>query len=156
MSSAMRQRTVKRAITNHTVLNEAYDYASRVSFSRGMRVECGPMTMLFISGTAAVNEHGESIHPGDVYKQTIRALTNVKALLESEGADWHDIVKTTCYLADMRDYDEFNRARNDFYDQEGLDPYPSSTCIGALICRSNLLVELDAIAIIPTEGYDKE
>lgn len=153
MSVSPRERIVKKQMTNHAVLNEAYDYEEQqVSFSRGMRVEMGPVTMLFISGTSAVNERGESIHVGDVYQQTRRTFVNIKALLESEGADWHDVVRTTCYLADMRNYKAFNDARNDFYTQEGLDPYPASTCIGALICRPDLAVEIEVIAVLPANG----
>lgn len=153
MGVAGRQRIVKKPISDHRVLNEAYHYEhQQISFSRGMRVELGPATMILISGTSAVDEHGRSIHVGDVYKQTMRAFTNIKALLEAEGADWHDVVRTTCYLADMRDYEVFNDARNDFYKQEGLDPYPASTCVGALICRPDLSVEIEAIAVIPSQN----
>ena len=144
-------RIQKRPIENKRVLNEAYDYEKKVSFSRGMRVDLDNCTMLFISGTASVNENGASIHPGDVKAQTRRALTNIRALLESEGADWHDMVRTTCYLADFRTYDEFNEVRNAFYEEEGLDPLPASTCIEARICRADLLVEIEAIAMIPKD-----
>ncbi len=153
MSVSARERISKKPMTNHRVLNEAYNYEhQQVAFCRGMRVEMGPVTMLFISGTSAVNEKGESIHVGDVYKQTMRTFTNIKALLESEGADWHDVVRTTCYLAEMRNYEQFNDARNDFYKQEELDPYPASTCVGALICRPDLSVEIEAIAVLPANG----
>ena len=47
------------------VLNEASDYAKPSSFSRGMRVELPGATMLYLSGTASVDEHGATIHPGD-------------------------------------------------------------------------------------------
>ncbi|MFQ5493980.1 MAG: RidA family protein [Phycisphaerae bacterium] len=141
-------RVLKRPIENKNVLCEAYDYASKVSFSRGMRVEMGQCAMLFISGTASVNERGESIHPGDIVAQTQRTFDNITALLESEGADWHDIVRTTCYLADFRHYDEFNDLRNRFYEAQRLDPLPASTCIEARICRPELLVEIEAIAVI--------
>jgi enamine deaminase RidA (YjgF/YER057c/UK114 family) len=151
---ASRTRVKKTPIENKAVLNEAYDYPSKVSFVRGMRVELDNHVMLFISGTAAVDEQGESIHAGDVSAQTRRALTNIKALLESENADWHDIVRTTCYLADFRTYDEFNAVRNAFYEEEGLNPYPASTCIEARICRPELLVEIEAIAMIP-RGREK-
>jgi enamine deaminase RidA (YjgF/YER057c/UK114 family) len=80
-----------------------------------------------------------------------RTFTNIKALLESEGADWHDVVRTTCYLADFRTYDEFNEERNAFYAEEKLDPVPASTCIEARICRPELLVEIEAIAVIPKD-----
>ncbi len=144
-------RIRKTPIENKAVLNEAYDYEKKVSFVRGMRVELDNCVMLFISGTASVNEDGESIHPGEVKAQTRRTLTNIKALLESEGADWHDVVRTTCYLADFRLYDDFNQARNAFYEAEGLNPLPASTCIEARICRPELLVEIEAIAMVPRD-----
>ena len=145
----MKMRIKKTPIENHKVLNEAYDYENKVSFVRGMRVELDNCIMLYISGTASVDEDGRSIHPGDLKAQTWRMFKNIKALLESEGADWHDIVRTTCYLADFRHYDEFNEVRNAFYAEEGLDPVPASTCIEARICRPDLLVETEAIAMIP-------
>lgn len=145
----MKKRIKKTPIENHKVLNEAYDYENKVSFVRGMRVELDNCIMLYISGTASVDEDGRSIHPGDLKAQTWRMFKNIKALLESEGADWHDIVRTTCYLADFRHYDEFNEVRNAFYEEEGLDPVPASTCIEARICRPDLLVETEAIAMIP-------
>lgn len=144
-------RIPKSVIENRKVLCEAYDYPKKVSFSRGMRVELGDAMMLFISGTASVNEEGESVHPGDIIAQTRRTFYNITGLLESEGADWHDIVRTTCYLADFRYYEQFNEVRNAFYEEQNLDPLPASTCIEARICRPELLVEIEAIAVIPKE-----
>ena len=142
-------RIEKSPIEAKTVLNEAYDYTKKVSFSRGMRVELDNCVMLFISGTASVDERGESIHAGDVKAQTRRTFRNITGLLESEGADWHDVVRTTCYLADFRTYDEFNEIRNAFFVEQKLDPLPASTCIEARICRPELLVEIEAVAMIP-------
>jgi enamine deaminase RidA (YjgF/YER057c/UK114 family) len=144
-------RIGKSPIENKSVLNEAYDYSKKVSFVRGMRVDLDNCVMLFISGTASVDEEGKSIHAGDIRAQTRRTFDNIAGLLESEGADWHDIVRTTCYLADFRHYDEFNEVRNAFYVEQGLDPLPASTCIEARICRPELLVEIEAIAMIPKD-----
>ena len=144
-----RSRIKKTPIENGSVLSEAYDYPKKVSFARGMRVELDNCTMLFISGTASVNDKGESIHPGDVRKQSWRAFENIQGLLESENADWHDVVRTTCYLSDFRNYDVFNEVRNEFYEKQQLDPLPASTCIEARICRTELLAEIEAIAMIP-------
>ena len=146
---AQYSRIEKSPIEAKTVLNEAYDYTKKVSFSRGMRVELDNCVMLFISGTASVDERGESIHAGDVKAQTRRTFRNITGLLESEGADWHDVVRTTCYLADFRTYDEFNEIRNAFFVEQKLDPLPASTCIEARICRPELLVEIEAVAMIP-------
>lgn len=151
MIVASKNRIPKTPIENKSVLCEAYDYPEKVSFSRGMRVDLDNHVMLFISGTASVDDRGESIHPGDLSAQTRRTFENITALLESEGADWHDMVRTTVYLADFRHYDEFNVARNAFFEEQQLNPLPASTCIEARICRPELLVEIEAIAMIRKE-----
>src|SRR5215472_15550558 len=102
----------KRAITNLGVLNEAYDYAKPSSFSRGMRIDIGDVAVLLISGTASIDENGVSVHVGDFRAQMRRTYKNITALLDEEGATWHDVVRTTCYLRDIdRDYAEFNEER---------------------------------------------
>jgi 2-iminobutanoate/2-iminopropanoate deaminase len=139
----------KRAITNHRVLNEAYDYAKPSSFSRGMRVDLGGgAVMLLISGTASIDERGATVHVGDFRAQCRRTFQNITALLASEGVTWKDIVRTTCYLRDIdRDYAQFNEERTAFYKEQGLDPLPASTGVQARLCRPELLVEIEAIAM---------
>ena len=145
---------VKRAITNHSVLNEAYAYGS--AFSRGMRIDHNGLTVLLISGTASIDEEGRTLYVGDLRSQTRRTFDNISALLASEGATWHDIVRTTCYLRDIeRDYQAFNEERTAFYREQQLDPLPASTGIQVILCRPDLLIEIEAIAIFrrqsPTE-----
>jgi 2-iminobutanoate/2-iminopropanoate deaminase len=141
----------KRAITNLRVLNEAYDYAKPSSFSRGMRIDLNGLTILLISGTASIDEHGRSVHIGDFRAQLRRTYQNISGLLEAEGATWHDIVRTTCYLRDIeRDYEAFNEERTAFFRQQELDPVPASTGIQAILCRPELLVEIEAIAMFRT------
>jgi 2-iminobutanoate/2-iminopropanoate deaminase len=142
----------KRAITNHGVLNEAYSYATPSSFSRGMRIDLNGLTILLISGTASIDEHGASVHIGDFRGQLRRTFDNITGLLASEGCTWHDIVRTSCYLRDIdRDYDVFNQERTAFFREQGLDPLPASTGIQAHLCRPELLVEIEAIAMFRTE-----
>lgn len=140
----------KRAISAADVLNEAYDYPQPVAFSRGMRVELPGAVMLYLSGTASVDEAGVSVHPGDFPAQCLRTFRNLTQLLDAEQASWHDVVRTTCYLRDIeRDYDVFNALRTTFMRGVGLDPLPASTGIQARLCRSDLLIEIEAIAIVP-------
>ena len=142
----------KRAMTNRGVLNEAYAYAKPSSFSRGMRLDLGGITILLISGTASIDENGVSVHIGDFRAQMQRTLANITGLLESEGCTWHDIVRTSCYLRDIdRDYDAFNEERTNFYKEQGLDPLPASTGIQAHLCRPELLIEIEAIAMFRNE-----
>jgi enamine deaminase RidA (YjgF/YER057c/UK114 family) len=142
---------VKRAITNHSTLNEAYDYGS--AFSRGMRIDLNGVTILLISGTASIDEHGHTVHVGDFRAQLKRTFENITKLLAPEGATWHDIVRTTCYLRDIeRDYQVFNDERTSFYKLQGLDPLPASTGIQAILCRPDLLIEIEAIAMFRRES----
>ena len=129
----------RHAITALHVLNEAPDYKS--SFSRGLRIDLNGLRILLISGTASIDEHGNSVHIGDFRAQLRRTYYNITGLLESEGATWKDIVRTTCYLRDIdRDYDAFNEERTAFFKEQGLDPLPASTGIQAHLCRPELLI----------------
>ncbi len=140
----------KRAITNLNVLNEAYAYGS--AFSRGMRIDLGNLVVLLISGTASIDDAGRTVHVGDLRAQVRRTFDNITALLASEGASWKDIVRTTCYLRDIeRDYPAFNEERSAFYRAQGLNPLPASTGIQAILCRPDLLVEIEAIAMFHRE-----
>jgi enamine deaminase RidA (YjgF/YER057c/UK114 family) len=142
----------KRAITNHGVLNEAYAYAKPSSFSRGMRIDLNGLAILLISGTASIDEAGVSVHVGDFRAQTRRTFDNITGLLAAEGATWKDIVRTTCYLRDIeRDYEAFNEERTAFFHEQGLDPLPASTGIQAILCRPELLIEIEAIAMFRTQ-----
>jgi enamine deaminase RidA (YjgF/YER057c/UK114 family) len=143
----------RRAISAPRVLNEAYDYTHYpVSFSRGLRIELNGVTQLLISGTASVDEEGRSAHSGDLRAQCWRTYHNLTRLLEAEGASWHDVVRCTCYLRDIeRDYKDFNAVRTAFFRWLGLDPLPASTGIQARLCREDLLVEIELIALIPSE-----
>ena len=142
----------KRAITNLQVLNEAYDYSKPSSFSRGMRINLNGLAILLISGTASIDDLGQSVHIGDFRAQTRRTFRNITGLLEAEGATWKDVVRTSCYLRDIeRDYAAFNAERSAFYSEQELDPLPASTGIQAILCRPELLIEIEAIAMFRTE-----
>jgi len=143
----------KRLVEKHAVhaahtLNEAYNYQKPSSFSRALRLDFGDYRVMLISGTASVDENGVSVHIGDFRAQCWRTFRNISELLKAEDMTWHDVVRTSCYLRDIsRDYDDFNKVRTMFYTWLGLDPLPASTGIQATICREDLLVEIEAIAV---------
>jgi 2-iminobutanoate/2-iminopropanoate deaminase len=151
------QPIARKAIEASSVLNEAYEYSRPSSFTRGLRFDLGDTSMLLISGTASIDESGSTVHVGDFRAQLWRTYRNITALLESEGATWHDIVRTTCYLRDIeRDYKDFNEVRTAFFTWLGLQPLPASTGIQARLCREDLLIEIEAIAVVPrTRGLGR-
>ncbi len=128
------------------MLDEAYDYGS--AFSRGLRVEANGVITLFISRTASIDKTGETVHMGDFRAQLRKTFDNITGLLAAEGVTWKDIVRTRCFLRDIdRDYTDFNLGRNEFFAEQGLNPFPASTGIEAKLCRPELLVEIEAMAM---------
>jgi enamine deaminase RidA (YjgF/YER057c/UK114 family) len=122
-----------------------------------MRIDLKGVTILLISGTASIDERGNTVHVGDLRAQTRRTFQNITELLAAEGATWHDVVRTTCYLRDIeRDYKAFNEERTDFYREQKLVPLPASTGIQVILCRPDLLVEIEAIAMFRHEDVPAE
>ncbi len=127
----------------HTpTLNEAEEYGS--AFSRGMKVSTPDKTVLFISGTASVDEQGATVHLGDERKQIERMLLNIKELLRPHGATFADLTQIITYLKWRRELDTFVQV----WDEWGLSGLPN-TFVEAGVCRPNLLCEMEAIAVIP-------
>jgi enamine deaminase RidA (YjgF/YER057c/UK114 family) len=142
----MKKTILKTPVRAPEFLNDPIEYNK--SFSRGVRVFLNDTEILFISGTASIDKKGNSLYAGNFSAQVKRTFENIAALLKSEGASWHDIVQTRCYLRDMRDYQKFNEIRNAFYKKHKLLPFPASVCIQANLCRAELLIEIEAIAIV--------
>ncbi len=124
---------------------------AKAAFSRGLKVELDAVSLLFISGTASVDARDNTAHSGELHAQTIHTYKNIVSLLEKENATFKDIVKFTVFLKNMNDYDRFNKARDEFFAQAGLlrNEFAASTCVEAGLCRDELLVEIEALAIVP-------
>jgi enamine deaminase RidA (YjgF/YER057c/UK114 family) len=127
----------------HTaVLNEATEYGS--AFSRGMQVSLHDKTLLYISGTASVDETGATAHRDDFAKQVERMLLNVQQLLGTLNASFSDIVHAISYLKSCR----YAPAFHALLAQLELGSLPMSI-VEAEVCREQLLCEMEAIAILP-------
>jgi 2-iminobutanoate/2-iminopropanoate deaminase len=138
----------RQKISALDILDEAPDYGS--GFTRGIAMTAEPgQRTLWLSGTASIDAAGRTLYAGDLRAQTWRTYRNLTRLFESEGADWSDVVRTSCYLRDIeRDYDVFNKTRNLFFRCMAIDPLPASTGIQVRLCRSDLLIEIEAFAIV--------
>ncbi len=133
---------------------EAYGYPRPSAFSRGMAVRLPGARMIFVSGTASVGPGGETLHAGDFRAQARQAFENARAVLRSGGADWRHVVKATVFLKDIAaHYAAFNEVRCAYFRELGLEVYPASTCVEARLCRDELLVEMELIAVVEDERY---
>jgi len=106
------------------------------------------VAVLLISGTASIGSQRETLFPGDFRAQTRRTFDNITALLESRARTGRMLCAppATCAIS-SRDYAAFNEERTAFYGEQELEPLPASTGIQAILCRPDLLVEIEAIAM---------
>ncbi|MFK8032175.1 MAG: Rid family hydrolase [Gammaproteobacteria bacterium] len=122
-------------------LNEAPSYGA--DFSRGMRVAESNREILHISGTASLDETGSTVHVGDFDAQANRMLVNVAALLEAQGACFSDVVSAITYVKNPADGDRLKS----IFEARGYEGF-AHVMVNAAVCRSELLCETEAIAIV--------
>jgi reactive intermediate/imine deaminase len=113
-------------------------------YSRAIR--CG--NLLFISGHAAFDKQGKVVGIGDAGRQTEQVLENIKALLDEAGGTFADVVKSTTYLVNIADMPQIQAAKKKYFQP----PYPTSASVEVKgLARPELLVEIDAIAVLETK-----
>ncbi|HEX7910533.1 MAG TPA: RidA family protein [Paraburkholderia sp.] len=98
---------------------------------------------VFVSGQVARDEDG-SIVGGGIEAQARQALKNVAHVLALAGCRLEDVVKTTVWLEDARDFDEFNRIYGEFFREN--KPSRSTLHAKNMVCTK---VEIEAIAYKP-------
>ena len=99
-------------------------------------------SLVFCSGQGPLDPATNTLVEGDVTVQTERTMQNIAALLAEMGLDFGDVVKSTCYLADMDDFKAFNEV----YASYVPEPYPARTTIQAARLPLDILVEIEVIA----------
>ena len=100
---------------------------------------------VFVSGCAALDEHGDVVGTGDVKSQARKTHENLKACLEAAGATFEDVCKVTVYLVDVNDRAAVNESRKEFFGKAK----PASTLIGVkALAKPEMLVEIEAVAFV--------
>ena len=99
--------------------------------------------LLFLSGQAAINEHGELIGVGDFDAQLVQTMANIDRVLAAGGSDRSRIVKVTIYLTDMVNFPAIVEARRKYF----TPPYPADTIVEVKsLALPELAIEIDVIA----------
>ncbi len=101
-------------------------------------------TIVVTSGQVAYDRDGQLVGKNDVKAQTRQALENLKAVLAEAGASLDDVVKVTIYLADIGDAPKMNEVRAEYFERTR----PASTTVKAEMVSKELLVEIEALAVI--------
>lgn len=100
--------------------------------------------MVFVSGQIAIDPQNGEVITGDVQQQTNQVLHNVAAVLKAAGCGLDNVVKTTVYIRSMADFPLINEIYQKFF----VDSPPARACVEVSGLPKDVLVEIDAIAVI--------
>ena len=100
--------------------------------------------LLFVSGQIPVDPSTGNIEAVTIEEQAKQSLINLGAILKQANATYDDVVKTTCFIADMNDFAAFNKV----YSQYFTNNCPARSCVAVKQLPKNALCEIEAIAII--------
>jgi len=106
--------------------------------------------LMYLSGQIPIDPDTGLLVRGTIEEETEAVLNNIRVLAEEAGAKLKDVVKVTCYLADMDDFARFNEVYKKHFSE---DP-PARTAIQAGKLPLDVQVELDAIVALPVKGAD--
>jgi enamine deaminase RidA (YjgF/YER057c/UK114 family) len=116
-------------------------WEAKVAYCRAKRVG----SLVFVSGTVAVDGAGCAVGAGDVYEQARYAIGKIERALQELGASLGDVVRTRTFLTDISRFDEFARAHGEAF--RGIDP--AATCVEvARLVSPELLVEIEVDAVV--------
>ncbi len=97
--------------------------------------------MLITSGQLGLDPHTGNFVEGGITEQTEQVFKNLKAILNEAGYSMNDIVKTTCFLADMADF----AAMNEVYAKHFEGDFPARSAVAVKTLPKNGLVEIEVI-----------
>lgn len=100
--------------------------------------------LVWTAGQLAYDENGDLVGAGDVAAQTEQTLRNVEAALRVAGATMADVVKVTVWLTDTANFAAMNEVYRRWFDE----PRPVRACVRADLMGQNLLVEIEATAVV--------
>ena len=104
-----------------------------------------PKSLIFVSGQVSRDNDGNQVGQGSMLEQTRQCLRNVQKNLEAAGASLDDVVWTTVYTTDIREFRQIVAAREEFFKTQ----LPTSTMVEVShLADPGLLVEITVIAAI--------
>lgn len=97
---------------------------------------------IYTSGQIPINPQDGSIVSGGIEEQTEQSCKNVGAILTSAGSGFENVVKTTCFLANMEDFAAFNQVYAKYFVSK-----PARSCVAVKELPKGVLCEIEAIAV---------
>lgn len=98
--------------------------------------------VLYASGQIAINPENQAMVDGDVVAQTEQIVKNIGAVLKAADMGFENVVKTTCFLAEMADFATFNAVYEKYFISK-----PARSCVAAKELPKGALAEIEIIAV---------
>jgi len=111
-------------------------------YSQGMRLK----DLVFTSGQIPLDPATGLMLSGPIEAQAEQSCLNVQAVLEAAGSSLERVVKTTCFLSDMADFQKFNQVYERFFVS-----CPARSCVAVKALPKGALCEIEAIALTGEE-----
>lgn len=100
--------------------------------------------VIYTSGQIPLTKDGV-LSGDDITTQTHQVMKNIEAILLAAGTDMNHVIKTTCFLSDMNNFAAFNEVYKSYFDRN----FPARSCVEVARLPRDLLVEVEAIAVLP-------
>ena len=108
-------------------------------YSQGIIID----KMLYASGQIPIIPETGELETGDITAQAEQAIKNVGEILKEAGTSFENVVKTTCFLADMDDFAAFNGVYETYFTGK-----PARSCVAVKTLPKNVLCEVEVIAYV--------
>ncbi len=99
--------------------------------------------MLYTSGQIPLDPVSGEIVGSNITEQTEQVMKNLSAVLAAAGTSFDNAVKTTCFIADMADFADFNAVYSKY-----ITSAPARSCVAVKTLPKGALVEVEVIAVI--------
>ena len=97
--------------------------------------------MVYASGQIPVNPATGEVESDNIEGQADQSLKNVGAILKEAGLDYSNVIKTTCFLADIADFAKFNEVYSRYFKEEA----PARSCVAVKDLPKGVLCEVEVI-----------
>ncbi len=99
--------------------------------------------VVYTSAQIAIVPSSGNIEATDIQGQTRQVMENLKNVLTAAGTSFAQVVKTTCFLADISDFGAFNEIYGQYITEK-----PARSCVAVKDLPKGALVEVEVIAVV--------
>ncbi len=99
--------------------------------------------LMFTSGQIPLDPTTGAIAGATIEEQALQVMKNLSAVFKAQNTGFENVIKTTCFLADMKDFAAFNKIYGEYFTGK-----PARSCVAVKELPKNVLCEVEAIVAL--------